>query len=622
MVIWWKQGGLRGLAAKSMVLGILLLGLPGLAPNAFCVPGQQPAERPQAPANKDSANNFDGPAELPRVWMKSALSDTPATGQTRVVNAEDDLQQAINNAQCGDTLRLQAGATFRGSFRFAAKACDDAHWIIVRSGAPDDALPPEGTRITPCYAGVPALPGRPDLHCAAVRNVLAKLEFEDKAGSGPLAFMPGANHYRFIGLEVTRGLPGASITALGFMKEKGTADHLVFDRVWMHGTAQDETTRGLALKSMTYVAVVDSFFSDFHCIAATGACTDSQALVGGGGDDPQGPFKIVNNFLEASGENILFGGGAATITPTDIEIRHNYLFKPMIWKQGTAGFVGGASGRPFIVKNHFELKNAQRVLFEGNVLENAWGGFSQTGFSILLTPKNQGNNCPKCRVTDITLRYNKVRSVGSVLQIANVKSDAGGSTAAGERYSIHDLIAEDVQEQQYGGFGLFAIILADDPPLRDVRIEHVTAFVPRGLFSIANATGQKLANFVIANNLFSSSGPRQIGSAGGGPRNCAFKPDAQGPAGIFKSCFADPVVTHNLIVGGSDWPTGNIMAKDAAGAGLRILPGNVAQDYRLCQAKHAVSSCKKTSPAIGAASDGRDIGADVERIEQLTAGVN
>ena len=40
-----------------------------------------------------------------------------------------------------------------------------------------------------------------------------------------------------------------------------------------------------------------------------------------------GPFKIVNNFLEASGENILLGGGAATVTPADIEIRHNHMFR-------------------------------------------------------------------------------------------------------------------------------------------------------------------------------------------------------------------------------------------------------------------------------------------------------
>lgn len=567
------------------------------------------------------AGNFDGPAELPRVLIKSSMSDTPAPGQTRIVRANDDLQTAISEAQCGDTLKLEAGASFHGSFRFTAKPCDDSHWIIVRSSAPDETLPAEGSRINPCYAGVASLPGRPEFHCPVEKNVLARIEFDDKAGSGPLAFMKGANHYRFIGLEVTRGTSGASITALAFMKESGTADHLIFDRMWMHGTAQDETTRGIALKSMTHVAVVDSYFSDFHCVAGTGSCTDSQTIVGGGGSDPEGPFKIVNNFLEASGENILFGGGPATITPTDIEIRRNHLFKPMTWKQGATGFVGGTSGRPFIVKNHFELKNAQRVLFEGNILENVWGGFTQTGFSILLTPKNQGNACPKCQVSDVTIRNIEVRNVGSVLQIANVKSDAGGSTLAGERYSIHDLIAEKVHEQDYGGFGLFALILANDPPLRDVRIEHVTAFVPRAILSIGNNTGKKLNGFVIENNLFYSQGPRQIGSVGGGPQNCAFKPDALGPAGIFKNCFAEPVVSHNLIVDGAQWPTGNIIVNSAAAAGFAVLAGGRVESYRLCAVKDEASGCRKISPALAAGSDGKNIGADIDDLQRAIIGV-
>ena len=63
------------------------------------------------------------------------------------------------------------------------------------------------------------------------------------------------------------------------------------------------------------------------------------------------------------------------------------MYKPLTWKPDQPGFVGGTSGRPFIVKNLFELKNAQRVLFEGNILENTWGGFSQKGFAIVLTPK-------------------------------------------------------------------------------------------------------------------------------------------------------------------------------------------------------------------------------------------
>src|SRR6266404_5374759 len=79
------------------------------------------------------ASRFDGPAELPRVHVKSRMSDTPAPGHTRLVREGDRLQQVIDSANCGDTLQLQAGATFRGQYNFPEKPCDDGHWIVVRT---------------------------------------------------------------------------------------------------------------------------------------------------------------------------------------------------------------------------------------------------------------------------------------------------------------------------------------------------------------------------------------------------------------------------------------------------------------------------------------------------------
>jgi len=375
----------------------------------------------QQPPTLPGEHRFDGPAELPRLHVSGAIADTPARGHTILVKQGDDLQAAIDRAKCGDVLQLQAGATFQGLYRFPNKPCDDSHWIIVRTSAPDDSLPPEGTRISPCYAGVAALPGRPDLHCPMPHNVLSKIELDRKALSGPILFLEGANHYRFVGLEITRAVPEFHMRNLIQPEDPDTtAHHLIFDRLWLHGTPQDETKDGIHLSGTTYVAVINSYFSDFKCIAFKGSCTDSQAINGGTFNKPGGPYKIENNFLEASGQSIMFGGAGGTTTPADIEIRRNHLFKPMIWKAGEPGFVGGSTGTPFIVKNHFELKNAQRVVFEGNILENCWGGFTQTGFSILLNPGNQGGRCPQCRVTDITLRYNKIAHVGSVLSMATV----------------------------------------------------------------------------------------------------------------------------------------------------------------------------------------------------------
>src|SRR6202046_3747754 len=155
------------------------------------------------------AQTFDGPAELPRVTVLSAMSDTPAPGAVISLNAGDDLQSALNSATCGDTIQLQPGATFTGRFTFPAKSCDDNHWIIVRTSAADSVLPAEGSRLTPCYAGVSSLPGRPAFKCASAHHVVAKLVM-GAGGSGPINFALGANHYRLIGLEVTR-LTGTGI---------------------------------------------------------------------------------------------------------------------------------------------------------------------------------------------------------------------------------------------------------------------------------------------------------------------------------------------------------------------------------------------------------------------------
>lgn len=113
----------------------------------------------------------------------------------------------------------------------------------------------------------------------------------------------------------------------------------------------------------------------------------------------------------------------------------------------------------FIVKNLFELKNAQRALFEGDILENTWGGFSQPGFAILLTAKKQFMNginiCPLCQVTDVTIRYTTISHVPGGLQITNAAVGHTGASA-GERYSIHDVVVDDINGIKYLGPSLFA----------------------------------------------------------------------------------------------------------------------------------------------------------------------
>ena len=558
---------------------------------------------------------FDGPAELPREYVKSSLKDTPAGGKTWAVRSAESLQQILASASCGDVIQLQAGATFNGSFLIPAKKCDNLHWIVIRTSAPDSSLPPEGTRLTPCYAGVSSLTGRPHLSCASTTNVLAKIEFNRTGGSGPLTFAPGANHYRLIGLEVTRLASSADVNNL--VEFLGPADHVVFDRLWLHGTAQDATARGIMLGTTRYVALVDSFFSDFHCISRTSSCTDAQAIAGGigEGDGSMGPYKIVNNFLESSGENIMFGGGRSTTTPADIEIRGNHMFKPLTWMKGQPGYMGGGNGNSFIIKNLFELKNAQRVLLEGNIMENSWGGFSQVGFAIVLTPKNPGG-CASCQVTDVTIRYNLISHVGAGMQIANALADKE-TAIDGQRYSIHDIVVDDIDGAKYDGPGEFAQVSVQPgaPLLQNVAINHVTAFPSRTLFIVGDmvATSTPMKNFVFTNSIV-NAGVSPVWSSGGGPANCAFHDI---PATTFSSCFSNSSFTANAIIASpagypaGSWPTQNFFPASAAAVKFANYNGGNGGDYRL----------QPSSPYKGKGTDGKDLGADVDAIHSATAGV-
>src|SRR5450631_4420683 len=554
----------------------------------------------------------DGIAELPKACYYTALDGTPSPGKEIRVSPKADLASALEHAKCGDTLLLPAGASFE-VHELPSKKCDDLHYITVRTDTPDAKLPPEGTRISPAWGGVASLPGRPPFAqpSGGPAKLLATLVVRRPSGATV------GDHIRFIGIEWTTP-PDADIARIATAEH---SDHVIFDRNWFHPADGAELAHGVGIIDGSHtIAVINSYISGLNCIAGTGKCTDATAVGGGSGDEPIFALKIYNNFLESSGENILFGGSASAINPSDIEIRRNHLFRPMLWKEGEPGYTPSASGRPFIVKNNLELKNAVRVLFEANLLENTWGGFSQTGYSILITPKNQSSKCPGCRVNDITIRYDRIRNVAGVLGIANVRSKTKAAAADGGRYSIHDLFADDLHNKDYKGGGSFLSILSVEPPVHDLEIDHVTAFVPGELLAILNAKA-KLTNFKLTNSVFSIGERRQpIASAGGGPEACASKNQALGGEAVLQACFDPYKFEKNLIASGrGSFPKGNFVVSSPEAAGIRDMKDNIGKDPRLCHAKGP--GCLEVAPGAAAGSDGRDLGADIDAVEAAIAGV-
>src|SRR5437867_6955550 len=322
------------------------------------------------------------PPEPPRVFLDTTL--VAPSGQTITVPTGGDFQAALNAAQPGDVITLQAGATFTGPFTLPNKT--GTGWITVRTSAPDSSLPPAGTRVTPSYVAV-----------------MPKIVVGAGSG-GAIQGASGAHHFRLIGLEVmpVSGAMTFGLVELGSGSDTSTATlphDIIVDCCYIHGLPGQAAGRGVVLNGR-WLAVIDSYLDDLK-----DQTQDAQAIEGWNGP---GPFKIVNNFLEATGENVMFGGADPSIVnlvPSDIEIRHNYFFKPTSWRGVLAA-----------VKNLFELKNARRVLVEGNIFENNWQA-AQGGWAIQFTVRNQDGTAPWSTIEDVTFQKNLVRHSGSGVNI-------------------------------------------------------------------------------------------------------------------------------------------------------------------------------------------------------------
>ena len=251
-----------------------------------------------------------GRPHLPERYIDTAIDTSPVTGKTIRVGNGCDLQHAIDSANPGDEIVLQSGAVFSGNYTLRAKQSGSG-WITIRSSEMAH-LPKPGTRVNPSMS-------------VLMPRVMAQ-------GTAPAFFIAArAAKYRLIGLEIT--VPMRTPLNYGLVMSGDPLDSnandlpqdIILDRSYIHGQPLCHCKFGVQMNGISY-AVVDSYLSEFH-----GFGQDTQGIFAY--IDP-GPLKIVNNYIEASGENVLFGGDYAAIPgmiASDVEIRNNYLSKPLQW---------------------------------------------------------------------------------------------------------------------------------------------------------------------------------------------------------------------------------------------------------------------------------------------------
>jgi biofilm PGA synthesis N-glycosyltransferase PgaC len=494
-------------------------------------------------------------AELPRA--KVDIPELTTAGRVIHVPAGGNLQKALDEAKGGDRIELDPRGTYEGPFRLKAKEGD--RWIVITSSA---APPKPGRHIQPSDGAQ-----MPKLVAADHYVVFAE---------------PGAHHYRLVGLEITSKVGSFVNTMIQLGTDETSADtvphHLIVDRCYVHGDAKTGGRRGIAMNAR-HAAVVDSYLSDFKEVGA-----DSQAVSGWNGP---GPIRIAGNYLEAAGENIMFGGADPTIpnlVPADIEIVHNHLAKPLRWKAGHPTF----EGIEWTVKNLFELKNARRVLVDGNLFEYNWPQ-AQNGFSILFTVRNQDGGAPWSTIEDVTFSNNLVRHVAAGINMLG--RDDNHPSQQARRITVRNNVFLDVGGM-WGNGRLFQLLDGTS----NVTFDHNTAFQTGSI--LFGGDHAPHTGFVFQNNIAQRNEYGITGSAKG-----------EGTETL-THYFPEAVFRRNVIVGGNAgrYPADNFYPASIQETGLAVPREG---DFRLTLVR----------PYSRAATDGSDPGADLDAIAKALDGI-
>ncbi|HMG15259.1 MAG TPA: T9SS type A sorting domain-containing protein, partial [Saprospiraceae bacterium] len=489
----------------------------------------------------------------------------------------------------------------KGSYSLPNKTGND--WIIITSSQ-INLLPKQGTRITPTAAtGIAGFPTQQD--------AMPKIITTNLSGVPCFYTKASAHHYRLVGLEI--GIDFNVINSYGLVQlgdgssaqnTLTTVPHdFIIDRCYIHGHTNATVMKAGILLNCANSAVIDSYISDFHSIGFdtyTIGCTNGP-----------GPFKIINNYLEAAGENIIFGGAAASIpglVPSDIEVKNNYMFKPYSWKVDDPTY----AGKHWTIKNLFELKTGVRVLVEGNIMENSWADLptGQSGAAILLTVRAEGGGSPQANVKDITIRNNIIKHAGNGISLSG--HDDQAASLQTQRIKIANNLFEDINGPAFGdgnvdGPNDGTFIKIGDP--QDVFIDHNTIFQTGAITWVYDT----VSNFNFTNNMLNC-----FLSAGGyqGMYGPGFAQGGNGPMGAY---FPDITDTNqhfnkNVLIGGNSAKYTNYatISKNyfpASAAGVNFVDyNNGSTDYH----NFALSN---SSIYKNFGSDGKDIGVDFNELD-------
>ena len=251
---------------------------------------------------------------------------------------------------------------------------------------------------------------------------------------------------------------------------------LVIDRCYIHAAPGAPQKRGIALNSAS-TTVTGSYISEIKSQSQ-----DSQAIAGWNGP---GPYTITNNYLEAAGENVMFGGGDPAIpnlVPSDITIEDNAFAKPTAWRIPTVG-----RQEPLRAQERAPRHCAQQHVRLQLAVGAVWIRDS-------VHRRNQDGGCPWCQVEDVLFEKNVVRHVAAGVNILGFDDHHPSQQTNG--ITIRNNLFADVDPQQWGGNGYFLQLLGG---AADVTVDHNTIMQDHAA-GIVLADGPPVFGFMFTNN--------------------------------------------------------------------------------------------------------------------------
>ena len=460
------------------------------------------------------------------------------------------LQAALDCALPGATIILKSATVYQGNFilRYRAQSSTTPLPITIQS----DQYVATGTRVNPierptdeasmAWLRVPA---------GSTKPVLAT-ELRDVGDTTRAA----ASHYRLHGIKFFTKHWVTQLVRLGTATETRRRElpkDIAFDRCYFAGSAGEGSRQGLVANARD-IRVTNSYFKDFKDTSS-----DAQAIVAWNG---AGPFVIANNYLEGSGQNVMFGGDDPSIrglVPANITIVQNHFFKPIAWTTARSTRRGSSFRQKWLIKNLFELKNAESVRVEGNVFENNWIQGDQQGFAIVFTPRNQDGAAPWSRVQNVEFRDNLVKN--SIAGFDLVLTDGRYPSQPLARVVIENNLLVNINGDAVPRSNpgtrpgrLFQILNPISESLAiDLLVTRNTAFSTREVtFSARNAT----SGFTFSANVVRHNPCTAFNDCG-----ISGNHTAPGDASLDR-WFSDSIVTGNILFDAGDtrsrdYPTGN-----------------------------------------------------------------